>query len=38
VRIAGKCEREAPPRRDLGGGKEILCHHTRAELEALQSS
>ena len=22
---------EAPPRRELGGGKEILCHHTREE-------
>jgi peptide/nickel transport system ATP-binding protein len=37
VRIAGKCDREAPPRRALGGGKEILCHHTSAELEALQA-
>jgi peptide/nickel transport system ATP-binding protein len=37
VRIAGKCDREAPPRRALGGGKEILCHHASAELEALQS-
>ena len=38
VRIAGVCEKVAPPRRALGGGKEILCHHTGAELEALQSS
>jgi len=38
VRIAGVCDREPPPRRDLGGGKEILCHHTRAELEALQTA
>ncbi|HSW84397.1 MAG TPA: ABC transporter ATP-binding protein [Usitatibacter sp.] len=38
VRIAGVCDRIAPPRRSLGGGKEILCHHTRAELEALQTA
>jgi len=38
VRIAGVCEKVAPPRRALEGGKEILCHHTGAELEALQSS
>jgi peptide/nickel transport system ATP-binding protein len=37
VRIAGVCDKVAPPRRNLGGNKEILCHHTRAELEALQS-
>ena len=36
VRITGVCDRVAPPRRTLDGGKEILCHHTRAELEALQ--
>jgi peptide/nickel transport system ATP-binding protein len=36
VRIAGVCDREPPPRRDLGGGKEILCHHSGAELERLQ--
>jgi peptide/nickel transport system ATP-binding protein len=36
VRIDGVCDREAPPRRTLEGGKEILCHHTSAELEALQ--
>ena len=38
VRIAGVCDREAPPRRELGGGKEILCHHTSAELERLQTA
>ena len=38
VRIAGVCDREPPPRRDVGGGKEILCHHTRGELEAMQVS
>jgi peptide/nickel transport system ATP-binding protein len=38
VRIAGVCERTPPPRRALGGGKEILCHHTRAELEELQAA
>ncbi|MEP7070221.1 MAG: ABC transporter ATP-binding protein, partial [Usitatibacter sp.] len=38
VRIAGVCDREAPPRRDLGSGKEILCHHTSAELERLQTA
>lgn len=38
VRIAGVCDKESPPRRNLGGGKEILCHHTRAELERLQSA
>jgi len=36
VRVAGVCDRLPPPRRNLGGGKEILCHHTPAELEALQ--
>ena len=36
VRIAGVCDKDAPPWRDLGGGKAILCHHTRAGLEALQ--
>jgi len=36
VRVAGVCDKVAPPRRRLGGDKEILCHHTRAELEALQ--
>ncbi len=38
VRISGICDRVAPPRRELGGGKEILCHHTGDELEALQSA
>ena len=37
VRIDRVCDREAPPRRTLAGGKEILCHHTSAELERLQS-
>ena len=37
VRIDGVCDRESPPRRTLAGGKEILCHHTSAELERLQS-
>jgi len=37
VRIDGVCDREAPPRRTLADGKEILCHHTSAELERLQS-
>jgi peptide/nickel transport system ATP-binding protein len=36
VRVAGVCDRVVPPRRILEGGKEILCHHTGAELEALQ--
>jgi peptide/nickel transport system ATP-binding protein len=38
VRIDGVCDREAPPRRAFEGGKEILCHHTSAELERLQSN
>jgi len=37
VRIDGVCDREAPPRRALEGGKEILCHHTSAELERMQT-
>lgn len=37
VRIAGRCDREAPPRRILEEGKEILCHHTGPELERLQA-
>ena len=36
VRIAGLCDKVAPPRRSLEGGKEILCHHTGAELAAAQ--
>jgi peptide/nickel transport system ATP-binding protein len=36
VRVAGVCDKVPPPRRSLGGGKEILCHHTSAELEAAQ--
>jgi peptide/nickel transport system ATP-binding protein len=38
VRIEGVCNKAAPPRRELGGGKEILCHHTSAELQRLQSA
>jgi len=37
VAIDGVCDREAPPRRALAGGKEILCHHTSSELEQLQA-
>ena len=37
VSIDGVCDREAPPRRTLAGGKEILCHHTSVELERLQA-
>ncbi len=37
VRVDGVCDREAPPRRALGDGKEILCHHTSTELERLQA-
>lgn len=37
VRIAGTCDRVAPPRRSLGDGKEILCHQTSAELARLQA-
>jgi peptide/nickel transport system ATP-binding protein len=37
VRIDGVCDKVAPPRRELAEHKEILCHHTGAELEALQS-
>ena len=37
VRIEGVCDKVAPPRRELAGHKEILCHHTSAELQALQS-
>jgi peptide/nickel transport system ATP-binding protein len=37
VRVDGLCNREAPPRRSVGGGKEILCHRSRAELEQLQT-
>jgi peptide/nickel transport system ATP-binding protein len=36
MRVAGLCDQVAPPRRILDGGKEILCHHTGAELEAAQ--
>ena len=36
VRIAGVCDKAPPPRRDFGAGKEVLCHHARADLEALQ--
>ena len=37
LRIAGVCDKQAPPRRELGGGKEILCHRTREELESFQT-
>jgi len=37
VRIAGRCDREAPPRRTFAG-KEILCHHTGEELTQLQAA
>ena len=38
VRIDGVCNVVPAPRRELGGGKVILCHHTGAELERLQSA
>ena len=37
VRIEGLCDREAPPRRVMANDKQILCHHTGAELEELQA-
>ena len=38
VRVAGLCDKVAPPRRSLGDGKEILCHHTSEELRRLQGT
>jgi peptide/nickel transport system ATP-binding protein len=36
VRIDGLCNRSAPPRRNIAGGSEILCHHESAELIKAQ--
>ncbi|MCG4454417.1 ABC transporter ATP-binding protein [Pseudomonas sp. MMS21-TM103] len=36
VRIDGLCNRSTPPRRNIAGGSEILCHHTGAELLKAQ--
>ncbi|WP_044870120.1 ABC transporter ATP-binding protein [Pseudomonas sp. LFM046] len=35
VRIEGRCNHSAPPRRQIGGG-EVLCHHTGDELLKVQ--
>lgn len=32
VRITGLCDRQAPPHRQFAHGREVLCHHTEAEL------
>ena len=36
VRIDGLCNRSAPPRGNIAGGSEILCHHTGADLLKAQ--
>ena len=36
LRVAGACDTTAPPRRQLQGGVEILCHRSEAELITLQ--
>jgi peptide/nickel transport system ATP-binding protein len=37
VRVAGACEVEPPPTRTFADGVQALCHHSEAELAALQS-
>jgi peptide/nickel transport system ATP-binding protein len=37
VRIDGRCNTSAPPRRRLDNGSEILCHHTDAALVQMQA-
>jgi peptide/nickel transport system ATP-binding protein len=34
--VPGVCDRSAPPRRQLQGGVEVLCHRSEADLVALQ--
>jgi peptide/nickel transport system ATP-binding protein len=36
LRVPGVCDRSAPPRRQLQGGVEVLCHRSEADLVALQ--
>jgi peptide/nickel transport system ATP-binding protein len=38
LRMAGACDTQAPPRRQLKGGVEILCHRSASDLIALQQA
>ncbi|NUA28466.1 ABC transporter ATP-binding protein [Cupriavidus basilensis] len=38
VRIQGVCDAQTPPRRQIGGEVEVLCHHTGEALLALASA
>jgi len=38
LRVAGACDSKPPPRRELEGGVEVLCHRSAGELIALQKS
>ncbi|HEU0201238.1 MAG TPA: ABC transporter ATP-binding protein [Burkholderiaceae bacterium] len=37
MRVPGVCDRQAPPRRQLSKGAEVLCHRTEQELLASQA-
>ncbi|HSV81302.1 MAG TPA: ABC transporter ATP-binding protein [Ramlibacter sp.] len=38
LRVAGVCDSKPPPRRELEGGVEVLCHRTVGELLSLQKT
>jgi peptide/nickel transport system ATP-binding protein len=38
LRVAGVCDKETPPRRQLDGGVEVFCHRSSADLVALQKT
>jgi peptide/nickel transport system ATP-binding protein len=38
LRVAGVCDTQTPPRRELDGGVEVFCHRSGADLVALQKT
>ena len=38
LRVAGVCDTQTPPRRELEGGVEVFCHRSGADLVALQKT
>jgi peptide/nickel transport system ATP-binding protein len=38
LRVAGVCDTQTPPRRELEGGVEVFCHRTGTDLVALQKT
>jgi len=38
LRVAGVCDSKTPPRRELEGGVEVLCHRSVGELLSLQKT